>query len=434
VLVAALLGYMFLGKGFAYLHIPIGFRLYVGEITLGLGLLATALRPRMFSDVFRSAPAKVFLLFFFLGVARTLPYVGAYGIDAARDAAIYYYGLFMFLAYELVRDRKCLKRIAAAYGMVAKVFVLWCPVAFVFTYFLRSALPLVPGTNVPLLLFKAGSLVVHVAGAVAFFILGAGAIPSKKKREAGLVWYAGAVLCALCVPSRAGFLALACALATAVALSKLNRLWKPVMAALLAMVFLLAVNPKVMLPSGREVSVEYIAGSARSIFVPAQDARFREGTKRWRLSWWSRIVEETFSGPYFWGGRGFGVNLADAHGFQTGGQSAQPLRSPHSSHMTVLARMGVPGLIVWVLLHCALVWRIYAAWQRARDADDQLLQGVLAWALCFWVASVVNSSFDVILEGPQGAIWFWSAMGLGLAATAIEPQANTKVGDVPTSA
>jgi len=29
---------------------------------------------------------------------------------------------------------------------------------------------------------------------------------------------------------------------------------------------------------------------------------------------------------------------------------------------------------------------------------------------------MVNASFDVLLEGPMGGIWFWTVYGVGLAA------------------
>ena len=32
-------------------------------------------------------------------------------------------------------------------------------------------------------------------------------------------------------------------------------------------------------------------------------------------------------------------------------------------------------------------------------------------------AFMVNSSFDVYLEGPQGGIWFWALMGFVIALT-----------------
>jgi hypothetical protein len=37
-----------------------------------------------------------------------------------------------------------------------------------------------------------------------------------------------------------------------------------------------------------------------------------------------------------------------------------------------------------------------------------------AWVLAYWVAMMVDTSFDPYLEGPQGGIWFWAVFGLGL--------------------
>ena len=34
----------------------------------------------------------------------------------------------------------------------------------------------------------------------------------------------------------------------------------------------------------------------------------------------------------------------------------------------------------------------------------------------YWLAALINMSFDVYLEGPQGGIPFWSVIGLGMVA------------------
>ena len=35
----------------------------------------------------------------------------------------------------------------------------------------------------------------------------------------------------------------------------------------------------------------------------------------------------------------------------------------------------------------------------------------------FWLAFLINATFDVYLEGPMGGIWFWSVFGLGIGAS-----------------
>ena len=46
-----------------------------------------------------------------------------------------------------------------------------------------------------------------------------------------------------------------------------------------------------------------------------------------------------------------------------------------------------------------------------------MLARVNLWVLAYWTASIVNMSFDVYLEGPQGGIWFWCLVGYIIALT-----------------
>lgn len=40
---------------------------------------------------------------------------------------------------------------------------------------------------------------------------------------------------------------------------------------------------------------------------------------------------------------------------------------------------------------------------------------VYLWLLAYWMAFIVNMTFDVYLEGPQGGIWFWCLIGFTIA-------------------
>jgi hypothetical protein len=55
----------------------------------------------------------------------------------------------------------------------------------------------------------------------------------------------------------------------------------------------------------------------------------------------------------------------------------------------------------------------------ARRARRPFWLRVQAWLFIYWLAAMINLSFDPYLEGPHGGIWFWSLMGLGLAATRV---------------
>ncbi len=170
---------------------------------------------------------------------------------------------------------------------------------------------------------------------------------------------------------------------------------------------------------GRPASLQQLIENVLSLFGSSSDGGL-EGSKQFRLAWWGKIVDYTVFGNHFWTGKGFGINLADDDGFQS--TADHSLRSPHNSEMTVLARMGVPGLVLWVLLQGAFgagVLRVTLAHRRAGDAELAAMGGLI---VAYWVAMLVNTSFDPYLEGPQGGIWFWVLFGLGLVVMRLAPR------------
>lgn len=166
----------------------------------------------------------------------------------------------------------------------------------------------------------------------------------------------------------------------------------------------------------RPATIQQMIENILSIFGSSSDSGL-EGTKQFRLAWWGKIVDYTVFGDYFWTGKGFGVNLADSDGFQSTADGS--LRAPHNSHLTVLARMGVPGFALWVLLQSVFAVGLIQAVARLRRSGDAPLAVVGAIVLAYWFAMMVDTSFDPYLEGPQGGIWFWSVFGLGMVVTRI---------------
>ncbi len=162
---------------------------------------------------------------------------------------------------------------------------------------------------------------------------------------------------------------------------------------------------------GRPATIGQMIENLASIFGGTSDGGL-EGTRQFRLAWWSTIVDYTVFGDYFWAGKGFGINLADDDGFQS--TSDGSLRAPHNSHLTVLARMGVPGFALWIALQVAFGVGLLRATLAHRRLGNTTFFAVGAWILVYWFAMMVDTSFDPYLEGPQGGIWFWSLIGLGL--------------------
>ena len=135
------------------------------------------------------------------------------------------------------------------------------------------------------------------------------------------------------------------------------------------------------------------------------------GTKRWRIEWWRKIVSYTIFGDRIWTGKGFGINLATEDGFQL---ESGLLRSPHNSHLTVLARTGVPGIALYVLFQVLWLFHLARAYARSAHRGERHWQGIFGVLLSYFVAYNINAAFDVSFEGPMSAVWFWGVVGLGI--------------------
>lgn len=447
---ALLVGYMFLGRGFAHVGVrPV----FVGEVVLVIGLIVTVfavirlrLRPRI--------PLTVWLLLAFMvwGAIRTIPFLPTYGVDALRDGVLWGYGLFALMIF-LLADRWLALRAFTAYGWIVPIFALWVPISWNLFRLLSSAIdPTRPGDVVPLIFFKSGDMAVHITGSLAFLILGTAvtAVAASFAWRALVAIPLGWTLLATSTSNRGAMVSSAIGLGLIALLTQRPRRWLPVLAGGLIAVAIFAlpslprdVGGPVATPAptptvrptgteqpsrtprptptpvavpgddegGRQVGVGQLFENVGSIFGSTGNAGL-DGTRQFRLQWWAEIVDYTVFGPHFWTGKGFGVNLADDDGFQP--TADRSLRAPHNSHMTALARMGVPGFVLWGLLQGAFGIGLLRSVLAHRRADRGALAVVGSWVLVYWAAIMVNTSVDPYIEGPQGGIWFWSIFGLGL--------------------
>jgi O-antigen ligase len=185
---------------------------------------------------------------------------------------------------------------------------------------------------------------------------------------------------------------------------------------------------------GRIVSADQIIDNLQSIFSDSNNETL-DGSREWRLLWWDTISDYTLHGEYFWKGKGFGVNLADDDGFQV--EADHSLRNPHNGHLTMLARGGVPMLVLWIVCQGTLGYGLAVSAWSARRRGDAHWFGLLAFLLIYWLAFLINASFDVFLEGPVGGIWFWCVYGAGIGAVWIYrncPQALHQASTAPSAA
>jgi hypothetical protein len=342
-----LLGYALMGKGFAYLGFP---PLYVGEIAFLTGLVVLA-RTGAFIGVFATIPALLLTTLMVWVLFRTLPFVGLYGVDSLRDSAIIMYGCFAFIIIGLLlEDGRRIDTIIRYYGIMLATFPA-IPVGFWFTKYWVDYIPRIYGP-VPIVEIGASAVGTHLSGAMVYVLIGY----RKVSPVWVIVWFA--TLALVSATNRGATLAVIIPVSFAMlVLGRYRLMLATVLTAIAVFSVMLALEStfgqyeEAKDSIERPVSAHQIVENAKSII--GQSGQQTEGTKQWRLNWWDIIINDTFHGPSFWTGRGFGINLADADGFGGTGDPRDPhppLRSPHNAHMTLLARAGVPGAVLWLLV------------------------------------------------------------------------------------
>ena len=407
-----LAGYLLLGRAFAYLGVP---PLYIGEITLALGIVVAFISGRLTSAILNWSGIALALLMLWTAY-RTIPYFHEYGFDAPRDAVIVFYGLFAYVIAALILQRPAtLALLVDRYRRFIPCIIFLSPLLPLSAYLTGDALVWSwQGQDVtgP----KIVDLACHIPAVIAFSLIGfarlrwpalvvvllVGLFAVSQQRQALLTFSIGCFLASLSSPDRRALrkvLVIGAVLATTLGIFA-------------------AVDLRI---AGKEQSRTF---DARQLVINATDIFSSSGsnrgdeTKEWRLNWWTDIVQYTLHGPYFWYGKGFGVNLADSDGYQTSDLSAgePPLRSPHNVHMTMLARGGVPAFVLWIVTLGSWLVAVVHQLSEAKRLQDDWWAGIFAFLLSYWTIILISASFDVLLESPVMGIWFWTIHGIGLAA------------------
>jgi hypothetical protein len=409
-----LLGYAVMGKGFAYFGYP---PFFVGELAFIAGLLVL-LRSGCLIAVFAFGPSLLLAATIGWTLLRTLPFVGTYGFDALRDSVVIMYGGFSFIiAALLIEDCRRINTLVRYYKVFLGIYVPAVPFLFPLGFYFGDDILKVPGTTVSLIWLGPGEVATHLAGAAVFALAGF--------RKPTPVWTACllAALVMVSAVSRAAMLAFVVPVvlaAFALGKARMFAVIIPVGLVLLAASYVLEKSfssySEARSSTERPVSSVQLVENVASIFGRGSDQT--EGTKEWREKWWSIIADNTVHGPYFWTGRGFGVNLAFEDGFGNR-HNERPLRSPHNGHMTILARAGIPGAVLWGVFLAAWFGALLHATSLARRCGQAEWAGLLLFVACYAASCVINASFDVALEAPMQGIWFWCLIGFGIGTTMI---------------
>ncbi|MGI9586545.1 MAG: O-antigen ligase family protein [Acidimicrobiia bacterium] len=410
-----LVGYALFDRGFAWFHVP-GTPLFIGEITLGLGVLAMmATRIPMLSYVRRSPGIKALAIWMAWGFLFLVAQLPIYGIDTVRDSAIWYYGATALLVLFLVMaDPGRLGRWADGFGRVMPYILGWFPIAIALDTILGAGPPYVPDSTVPFFTHRFGNIAVFSAISLGFVWLvdrERGRFSAQRRimltalatiaillagfqNRGGMVSaILGIVLMLFLLPRRRGELTLIIA---AVGLS-------------IATVAIVS-DVRIPVSNGRDISAAQMMDNIGSIINPEGAESRQRSTTEWRLNLWSSVVNDV-NNEHPVKGFGPGPDLGERYGVTTNEQT--PLRNPHNSHVGVLARMGWVGIGMWAVLWS--VWALNLLQLRSRlvRRGRSVEAGTIAWVLVSAFMILLNSVFDPTLEGPQVGMMLWVFFGIG---------------------
>jgi hypothetical protein len=386
--------YVFLNKGVAYT--------YLVEALWLFGILLLLMHRKKVELIWNKT-TKLILFFIAISCIYILRGFAKYDmIDLIRDSFIFQYGWFVFILF-LFKDK--IEQVWETLFFIYKWFPFVALLNFILQYFVPFFETVTPFGGIPILLYKNGDMGVQLLISTLLLLYTFEKKPLKWRVLLSLVIALDFLI--LASYSRSGIVAFLSSMLCFIYFNKDIQLQSRVrlllkyLPVILLIVTPIYINIKVTENfQGRSVGFEQIKNNFSSIIGGTTDATSEDNVV-WRLVWWAKILDYSFSAPNFFIGKGLGMSLATDDDIITLDEN---LRSPHNFHLNIMARFGVLIFLIWTYFLIQVLKPLFKKQLIAR----RLLIG------CILFAFLINASFDVFLEGPMGAFPFWTWVGLYL--------------------
>jgi hypothetical protein len=353
-------GYLILNTGFEMIRIPpVGAGVPIGELVLVISLCmidSMALLAKMATEVW----IVPILLWWVLSLSRSLYDLHVGGAWSFRDASQAIESLFLIVGFWLINSSanmhyflRWMRRMfigAILYGLL-----------FPFSDTLQKFSPSLPGMST-----TSASLFFQVVNTPNMLIWAACWLLIKRKRSRspvrGRELLAGLLVAFAVAFAQARTIYLGVLVVGVVLFltrSRLGARWIAmlVLGALIIATFSFSgIGVKGRL--GQKISLDFIVSHFEAISGKSSSAETEgaAGGVPQRIGWWRAIYQKMIRSPQKIAfGLGYGIPLTN---FRAGGVYT---REPHNSYISVIARLGVSGMTVWLLMQAAL----FFSWARA---------------------------------------------------------------------
>lgn len=412
VLGGAAFGYIVGNRGFAQLSLTRFFPLLPGEVALLVGGTALVVQSATKRHLPFRRDALNFAIFAWMlvGTIRFSFDFRDYGVLALRDFALVYYAGFFFFAQWSARDSASAKFLRHCLMLAIGLLLVVHPLYTQFTDFFVGTLQF---RGTPLIFFKDDLVGNFMAmGALLFFL--------QFEQTRRLFWILPSMALTglmLTTGSRSSMVGLGVGAAW-LALAGRRRFAFTLAAGAIVMAVIVALVAEMRNRSIRQTPLWAVYERVVSVADPfgqrtyEVDEMSKGDNNVFRLVWWRAAIDETIE-TNSWFGLGFGYDLAArfVREYYPEGNDDFNARSPHNVLVTVFARMGALGFALFVFI---LIVTAIRTWHALRSARMVFTEG--AWWCAVWVL-FIGACFGVVLEGPMGAVVFWTALGLANATS-----------------
>ncbi len=389
--------YMVLNLGFMLVRIPpaVGTGVPFGELLLLLFLLTFVFDIKWLPHFSRSIFLLPFILWWSLGIGRSIAAVPEFGMWALRDATHVIESLFLWVGFVFAAKLSTVDRF---FVWLRRVMVIGTIYAFTFPFreVLRAFSPtiLAAAGYTTTIFFQYASSFVLVLMEVAHRLIhrSSASGPRSLLINAFLIVYVVAIFQARTVYLQVIVLMILFVWYRRIAFGKMNVV---LMLAGLAFLAFVSVGVEISGRLGQTVSLNFIVNHFAAIW--GREAEGVVSAARgvgWRLNFWAiiwRQVTDNLGSMLF--GLGYGFPLIDFLGGQ-----GQIVREPHNSYFSILGRTGFVGLFLFAWGHILLI----RVWSRAfnlcrrvgyRLGQDRLLL-LMVFFVLIWVLTMTEGAFE----------------------------------------
>ncbi len=163
---------------------------------------------------------------------------------------------------------------------------------------------------------------------------------------------------------------------------------------------------------GQKVSLDFIAQHFETITGKSGGGSTVQGEAEGvslRINWWRHIYSELRESPrnaIF--GLGYGMPLTTFMG------RTAITREPHNSYISVIGRLGISGMVMWIMMQASLYWSWWRSFKLCRAMGWRPDQNNLILILIFHFLTLVMMMGETGMEVPYWAIPYYFFFGIVL--------------------